>query len=386
MLTQCHYGFGGLWPANQTLTPLRYNKGSLPSYWWKQANMAKGANGEAPIIIIRKIKKIAGGHHGGAWKVAYADFVTAMMAFFLMLWLLSSTTKEQKEGIAEYFSVAMSNSGTGGGEGMMGGTSVSKEKSIADGAPSVTMALAPPTPPPSDTEAETEATPAAGTVSAELSPQQDAIAAVGVGEATSGEGGASKVMTNAAGQRTTATPTEEALNAAIAQREMKIFEKAEKELKQAISDIPELAQLSGQLIIDHTPEGMRIQLVDEADRPMFKDGTSEPYARTRAIFKEIAKVINKLPNRIAISGHTDANAYQREDGYGNWELSMDRAMLSRRMLQQTGVPDTRFFEVTGKASTEPLFPDDPYISGNRRISITMMREVSALAPNALDTN
>jgi chemotaxis protein MotB len=352
-----------------------------------QADMAQGKNGEAPIIIIKKIKKIAGGHHGGAWKVAYADFVTAMMAFFLMLWLLSSTTKEQKEGISKYFSVSMSNSGTGGGEGMMGGTSVSKEKSVADGSPSVTMALAPPTPPPtSDTEAETEATPAAGTVSAELSSQQDANAAVGVGEATSGEGGAHEVMTSVAGQRTTATPTEEAVNAAIAQREMKIFERAEKELKQAISDIPELAQLSGQLIIDHTPEGMRIQLVDEADRPMFKEGTSEPYARTRAIFKEIAKVINKLPNRISVSGHTDASAYQREDGYGNWELSTDRAMLSRRMLQQTGVPDTRFFEVTGKASTEPLFPDDPYISGNRRISITMMREVSALAPNALDSN
>ena len=193
-------------------------------------------------------------------------------------------------------------------------------------------------------------------------------------------------MTALDAQRTTATPTEAALNKAIDEREKKAFEKAEQELKQAISDIPELAKLSGQLIIDHTPEGMRIQLVDEADRPMFKEGTSEPYARTRAIFNEISRVINKLPNRIAISGHTDAASFQGANGYGNWELSMDRAMLSRRMLQQTGVPETRFFEVAGKASTEPLFPEDPYLSGNRRISITMMREEPALAPKALRAN
>ena len=346
--------------------------------------MAQGKNGEIPNIIIKKIKKIEGGYHGGAWKVAYADFVTAMMAFFLMLWLLSSTSKEQKEGISEYFSVTMSSSATGGGEGMMGGTSTSTEKSISDGSPSVTMALSAPAPPPaSESDTESETPPAGGTLAAELSSAEDAVAAVGVGKKNAGGGGAHEIVASLDAQRTVATPTEEALNKAIANREMKKFEKAEKELKQAISDIPELAQLSGQLIIDHTPEGMRIQLVDEADRPMFKEGTAEPFARTRAIFKEIAKVINKLPNRIAIWGHTDASAFQREDGYGNWELSMDRAMFSRRLLQQSGVPDTRFFEVTGKASTEPLFPEDPYISGNRRISMTMMREEPALAPNAL---
>lgn len=347
--------------------------------------MAQSKNSEAPTILIKKVKKISGGHHGGAWKVAYADFVTAMMAFFLMLWLLSSTSKEQKEGISEYFSVSMSNSASGGGEGVLGGQSISKEDSVDDGTPSVTLELAPPAPPPTN-ESENEndsPPPSSSTVTAELSTAPDAVAAVGAGEDTAGKGGAHELMTSLSTQRTTATPTEEAVNKAIADREMKIFEKAEKELKQAISDIPELAQLSGQLIIDHTPKGMRIQLVDEADRPMFKEGSSEPYARTRAVFKEISKVINKLPNRIAISGHTDASALQREDGYGNWELSMERAMLSRRMLQQTGVPDTRFSEVTGRASTEPLFPEDPYLSGNRRISITLMREAPALAPRSL---
>jgi len=347
--------------------------------------MAQGKNSEAPTIIIKKIKKIQGGHHGGAWKVAYADFVTAMMAFFLMLWLLSSTSKEQKEGISEYFSVTMASSASGGGEGMMGGQSISKDDSVADGTPSVTLELAPPAPPPAnESENENEAPqPASGAVSATLSTAPDAVAAVGAGQDTAGKGGAHELMTSLSTDRTSAKPTEEALNKAIADREMKIFEKAEKELKQAINDIPELAQLAGQLIIDHTAEGMRIQLVDEADRPMFKEGSSDPYARTRAMFKEIAKVINKLPNRIAISGHTDASAFQGEDGYGNWELSMDRAMLSRRMLQQTGVPDTRFSEVTGRASTDPLFPDDPFLSGNRRISITLMREAPVLPPRSL---
>ncbi len=345
--------------------------------------MAKGTNGEAPTIIIKRIKKIEGGHHGGAWKVAYADFVTAMMAFFLMLWLLSTTTKEQKEGLAEYFTLSQVSSATGGGDGMLGGKSLNSDKAVADGAPSVSLSLAPPAPPPSN---ESDAEETGAPLAAELTNAGDAVASVDVGDKSSGAGGVHEALTSLDAQRTTPTPTEEAVNKAIDQREKRIFERAERELKQAIRDIPELAQLSGQLIIDHTPEGMRIQLVDEADRPMFKEGTSEPYARTKAIFKEIAKVINKLPNRIAISGHTDASPFRRPDGYSNWELSSDRAMLSRRMLQQTGVPEGRFFEITGRASTEPLFPDDPYISGNRRISITMMREQPVLAPSALGAN
>jgi len=341
--------------------------------------MAKGENEEAPNIIIKKIKKIEGGHHGGAWKVAYADFVTAMMAFFLMLWLLSSTSKEQKEGIAEYFTVTQSNN-SGGGDGLLSGKSVNDEKSISDGSPTVTLSMSPPQKKPdsSGTDADEQGAPAAG----ELSDAAGGVQ-LGVGEQDSGAGGAHEVPTNMDAQRTTATPTEEALNKGIDDRQKKVFEKAEKDLKQAIKDIPELSQLSGQLIIDHTPQGMRIQLVDEADRPMFKEGSAEPYARTRAMFKEIARVINRLPNRIAVTGHTDAAAFQRGDGYGNWELSVDRAILSRRMLQQAGLPDSRFLEVSGKAGTEPLFPDDPFISGNRRISITLMREEPALAPKAL---
>lgn len=336
--------------------------------------MAKGDNDEAPNIIIKKIKKIEGGHHGGAWKVAYADFVTAMMAFFLMLWLLSSTTKEQKEGIAQYFTVTQVNN-SGGGDGLLSGKSVNDENSVSDGSPTISLSMAPPA-------QKTDSTEDGAPLAAELNDAEGA-AQLGVGETDAGAGGAREVLSSLAAQRTTAAPTEEALNKGIDDRQKRTFEKAEKDLKQAIKDIPELSQLAGQLIIDHTPEGMRIQLVDEADRPMFKEGSTEPFARTRAMFKEIARIINKLPNRIAITGHTDAAAFQRGDGYGNWELSSDRAILSRRMLQQAGVPDSRFLQISGKAGTEPLFPDDPYLSGNRRISITLMREEPVLAPKAL---
>lgn len=321
--------------------------------------MAQTGNDARPIII-KRIKKVAAGHHGGAWKVAYADFVTAMMAFFLMLWLLSTTSKEQKAGIAEYFTFATVSQSTTGVTGVLGGKSVESEQGIDSGAPKVTLELTPPAPPPAGT-AETDAEANANGI----------------------QNSGPEVVTQLDTNQKTETLTDKAVDQAIADRERAQFEMAERQLKQAIKDIPELSQLSGQLIIDHTPDGMRIQLVDQTDRPMFKTGTATPYARTFALFQEISKVVNKLPNRISISGHTDAAPFRRIDGTDNWELSMERAMVSRRALQDAGIAPKRFFQVTGKANTEPLFPEDPYLPSNRRIAITMMREAPALAPKAL---
>lgn len=332
--------------------------------------MAQGSNDARPIII-KRIKKIAAGHHGGAWKVAYADFVTAMMAFFLMLWLLSTTTKEQKDGISEYFTYAAVSKSNIGVQGVLGGKSLESDQGIDAGKPKVTIELTPPGPPAAaaiEADADTPATGAPGS-------------ADGAGSSADGEG--QEVLTQRDAEQKTSTLTDKAVDQAIADRERREFEAAEKQLKQAIKDIPELSQLSDQLIIDHTPEGMRIQLVDQADRPMFKAGTAQPFARTYALFREISKVINRLPNRISISGHTDSAQYRRIDGTDNWELSMERAMISRRVLEESGIASKRFFQVTGKASNEPLFPEDPYLPGNRRISITLMRESPALAPNAL---
>ena len=313
--------------------------------------MADKAN-ERPIII-KKIKKGGGGHHGGAWKVAYADFVTAMMAFFLLLWLLSSTSKAQKEGLAEYFTFAQVSQSTSGGNGMLAGASLSSGQGIGEGSPSVTFQLAAPEPPTADADSDSRPTgpPSSDSDFAEVAQDQ-----------------------------TTDTVTDETINRAIADRERRIFEETEKELKQAISEIKELSELSGQLIIDHTSDGMRIQLVDQLGRAMFKPGTADPYPRTRAMFREITRVINKLPNRIAVSGHTDSQPFQGRDGFGNWELSSERAAASRRILQQSGVSQGRFFSVVGKADTDPLFPDDPGNAANRRISITLMREAPVFAP------
>ena len=316
--------------------------------------MADNAN-ERPIII-KKIKKVSGGHHGGAWKVAYADFVTAMMAFFLLLWLLSSTSKAQKEGLAEYFTFAQVSQSTSGGNGMLAGASLSSGQGIGEGSPTVTFQLAAPEPPSADAEADTDSRPTGP-------PSFDSDFA------------------EVAQNQTTDTVTNETINKAIADRERRIFDDAEKELKQAISEIEELSELSGQLIIDHTSDGMRIQLVDQLGRAMFKPGTADPYPRTRAMFREITKVINKLPNRVAVSGHTDSQQFQASNGFGNWELSSQRAAASRRILQQSGVSQSRFFSVVGKADTDPLFPDEPGNAANRRISITLMREAPVFAPS-----
>jgi chemotaxis protein MotB len=145
-----------------------------------------------------------------------------------------------------------------------------------------------------------------------------------------------------------------------------------------MQDLPELAELSKNLIIDQTPEGLRIQIVDQEGRPMFPPGSAEPYDRAVTLIDQVAKVILRLPNRISISGHTDSAAFVSDKGYSNWDLSADRANASRRILQTAGVANDRVYQVSGKAGSEPLFPNDPYLVGNRRISIVLLREAPVL--------
>jgi chemotaxis protein MotB len=302
--------------------------------------MANGSN-EAPIII-KKVKKAAHAHHGGAWKIAYADFVTAMMAFFLLMWLINTTTPEQKRGIADYFAPASVSETTSGAGGLMGGKSFSSEGDRSTGTSSVVQALGEPLPP-------------------------------GQGERAGNVDGASNSQ---APQISDAQ-----LDQAVAEREQKLFDEAAQSLRQAMQDLPELSELSKNLIIDQTPEGLRIQIVDQEGRPMFPPGAAEPYERTAALLREVAKVIDRLPNRISISGHTDSAAFVSKGGYSNFELSSDRANASRRILQEAGVPTDRIYQVSGKAGSEPLFPNDPYLVGNRRISIVLLREAPVLPPS-----
>ncbi len=286
-------------------------------------------------IVIKKIKKVVGGgHHGGAWKVAYADFVTAMMAFFLLMWLINTTDPEQKRGIAEYFAPASVSQTTSGSGGILGGTSLGDDGAKSEGATSIMEQLAPEAP---------------------QSPEE-------------------------AGQSANlAAASEEELRDEIAAREAAEFASAAESLRQAMQSMPELAELSKQLIIDQTPEGLRIQLVDQEGRSMFEQNSTRPNARAQVLLRAISGVINQLPNRISISGHTSAVAGSgRSSVPGDWPLSAARADASRAILQRAGVDPDRVYSVAGKAGSDPLYPDDPSLAGNRRIAIVLLREAPVL--------
>ncbi len=270
-------------------------------------------------IIIKRIKKVAGGHHGGAWKIAYADFVTAMMAFFLLLWLLSSASEDTLLGIAEYFQnpelvkVAMS-----------GGS--------------------------------------------------------GVGDATSIIKGGGTDLTRQSGQVQKGTLREDKINRETnklqrQKAEMQRLQNLKLKIEQAIEANPALKQFKNQLLLDITTDGLRIQIVDEQNRPMFASGRAELQAYTKAILHEIGKTLNDVPNRISLSGHTDATPFPTGDkGYSNWELSADRANASRRELIVGGMDTSKMLRVVGLSSAVLFDPDDPFNPINRRISIIVMNE------------
>jgi chemotaxis protein MotB len=296
--------------------------------------MAYGGN--APIII-KKVKKGGhAGHHGGAWKVAYADFVTAMMAFFLLMWLINTTSPEQKRGIADYFAPASVSQTTSGSGGILAGTGLGDSGAKSDGSASVTPQLAPEAPP--------------NATDAGKSSKSGAISA------------------------------DEASKEASAKAEADEFKSAAESLRQALQDMPELAELSKQVIVDVTPEGLRIQLVDQEGRSMFDQGSAKPNDRARLLLRAVAKVVRQLHNRITISGHTSATVGAGGGG-DDWALSAGRANAARSVLQDAGIEADRIYQVSGKANSDPLYPDDPTLPGNRRIAITLLRDKPVLPPD-----
>ncbi len=284
---------------------------------------------DQPPIVIKKIKKSAAGHHGGAWKIAYADFVTAMMAFFLLLWLLNSVTQEQLEGIADYFAPTVTSVSQSGSGQILGGTTVAVDGALEDtvSRPSVTMDLPPPK-------------------------------AGSGGEALQDE------------------PVEAEMDAeeVKAKAEQDQFDKAEQELKEALETLPEFQQLAESLMVENTPEGLRIQVVDQDGLSMFPSGSAVMYEHTERVLGLVTEIIMKMPQNIAISGHTDSVPFGGGgQDYTNWELSTDRANSARRGLLNMGVPEERISRVVGKAATVPLLPDDPANARNRRLSIVLLR-------------
>jgi chemotaxis protein MotB len=280
-------------------------------------------------IIIRRVKKASHGSHGGAWKIAYADFVTAMMAFFLLMWLLGSTAKGDLQGIAEYFrtplQVALSG-GSGSGD---------SAHIIRGGGKDLT--------------------------------RQD-------GQVKLGEMDASKRTINL-----------RAAQAELARIEKQRLTELKGKLEAVIDSIPELAQFKNQLLIDITVDGLRIQIVDQQNRPMFASGSAVLQPYTREILREIAKVVNDVPNRISISGHTDARPYAGgEHGYSNWELSADRANASRRELMAGGLDEKKIARVVGLASSVLFDRENPRSPVNRRISIVVLTQQAEQDANKTD--
>lgn len=293
------------------------------------------ADEDAQPIIIKKVNKGGGGHHGGAWKVAYADFVTAMMAFFMLLWLLNVVTDEAKDVISSYFDpsnprIAMEKSGAGG---VLGGLSVAQQGSMA----STAQALATPELTGYAGKDEEE-----GKDPEELTSKEQALAI---------------------------------LEEQLREEENAAFDEAMAKLEETIKFEKELQELAENLKIDMTPEGMRIQLVDQENRPLFPKGSTDMFDYTRILLSAVTDIVLSMKQNISIRGHTEA-AQETEDidSYSNWELSAGRANAARRVLQESGLPEFRIENVIGKADREPFIEDDPYDERNRRISIILLRE------------
>ena len=270
-------------------------------------------------IIIKRIKKSGGAAHGGAWKIAYADFVTAMMAFFLLMWLMGSTSKGDLMGIADYFKTPLK-------VAMAGGS--------------------------------------------------------GSGDSSSVLQGGGKDLTKKEGQvNRAAQPTPKKVHdLKAAEKELMRAEAArlkvlKERIEQAIDARPTLKQFKNQLLIDITTEGLRIQIVDEQNRPMFALAKAELQPYTKEILNEIGHALNDMPNKISLSGHTDAAAYSNgEKGYSNWELSADRANASRRALMGGGMDESKVMRVVGLSSAVPYDKQNPLNPINRRISIIVMNK------------
>ncbi len=271
-----------------------------------------------PIIIKRK-KVIAGGAHGGAWKIAYADFVTAMMAFFLLMWLLGSTAKGDLAGIADYFQNPLKVSMAGGS---------------------------------------------------------------GSGDATSVLQGGGKDLTRQTGQvkrgdvqAKKSTSFSKEAQAEFRRKEQQKLEALKADIEKMIEQSPQLAQFKKQMLLDITSEGLRIQIVDEQNRPMFDSSSSDLKPYTREILRQIGKSLNGVTNRISLAGHTDAAQFAGgEKGFSNWELSASRANASRRELVAGGLNDAKIMRVVGLASTVLFDKNDPLNSVNRRISIVVLNQ------------
>ena len=314
--------------------------------------------------IIKKIKKVSGhGHHGGAWKIAYADFVTAMMAFFLLMWLLNSTSEEQRRGIANYFDPFATTSKGGGYEGVMGGTSIKETDGTMDETPDNAIKVKP-TPPSEKGK---------GGQAAGETQTPDPVANDNGGKTED----VKKQQEDAAKKEIESKLLKESQEQTFKsqqEEESKLNEVSDK-IKQNLMKMPELRELSDNVKIVLTKDGLDIEIIDQLKNAMFPSGSSRMYKQMEDILKVVAVAIRDVPNKFNITGHTDANQYSQRSLLTNWELSTDRANASRRILVDNGVDKSRLNTVMGKADTDPANPENPIAPENRRVVISLLREI-----------
>ena len=396
----------------------------------------------APIIIKRKKAAHAGGH-GGAWKVAYADFVTAMMAFFLLLWLLNVVTSDQKRGISDYFAPASVSRESSGSGGVLGGQSLTVQGALV----SPTSPLAADVPgvgPPGFAAEESENAEDSGDSSSKKDEKSGKSQSSGASNVNKKPGESDKDFLerlnkqaeklgipgkqvserlddfmrrlfesspnylrqradegrmdyqrrmdqaahdlNLPGQQPGESLADFVKRVGEAteqmhksQQETEQFQEAATSIRQAIQSIPELKELAKSLVIDTTPEGLRIQIIDQEQTTMFAAGSSQMEPQAKALMALVAKAIGDLPNKLSIAGHTDSSPFTRGGGRDNWDLSTERANASRRALEAAGIDDSRITDIVGRADRDLLFPNDPNSPRNRRISIVLIREAKPAA-------
>jgi chemotaxis protein MotB len=316
--------------------------------------MAKG--NERPIIIVKKKKSGGHAHHGGAWKVAYADFITAMMAFFMVMWLVATVSKDQRAAIFDYFKNPSMEPGKSPrpAPGQMGPGGASTSPINLHGGldairPAITMQKD------------------VGRTTTPIMKREDAS-----------KDGAAKIKT----PDHTLNPHD--IAAAAKEAEHKQLEALMAELKQAVDKSQALEPFKDQLLLDITPDGVRIQIVDAQNRPMFDVGSAHLRDYTTAILRELAPYLDSVPNRISLTGHTDIRPYPSNNGYTNWELSADRANAARRALVAGGLPDEKISRVVGLSSSVLFDKSQPQNPINRRISIVVMTKQAEQAALATD--
>ena len=331
-----------------------------------EAPAAADAGALAPVIIIKKIEDGHGGAHGGAWKIALADMMTAMMAFFLLMWLLGASNADQRKSIADYFkptSHSLTPVGQlAGSNGVLGGRSIIDPDAFPYG--SRQTGLLERLTPKSEGGPNPDTEPGPENENEAKDPTSGGKGeGLGSGAGGQGEGGSDPEKMSKAERK-----------AAAEQEDKENFEKLEQELKEKLSENKKFESLKDKVAISRDKDGLRIEIIDNADFAMFPSGGVGMQGKAAALIAEVAASLVDMPNKVAIRGHTDAVPFQNPEGKNNWSLSADRAEATRQILQKKGIKEERFKRIEGVADTDPFNPKDKFDPRNRRMSITVLNQ------------